>query len=462
MFTNTSRPFVGWGLSRRAVVATTTVGLTDRGYTIDATSGTYDIALTAAATLGAGFSFGVYNSGSGVVTINPNGAETIRSPAGSAATLALSQGQGVLVMCDGTGFDVVASTGIAPTAGSVISGLTTGRIVDAASANTVETAAAISTDQMLTTTGTVVVLNATAAVNSLSGAMVVGGGTATTSVGIGGGRVYVGDTTATGSPTSGALVVAGGIGIGGAIYSSLGIGIAGGSISVGAIVKDATFGLNLWPLSAGSLDDFSIFTPGGAYLVHVPTGTTSFKFEGTTDSSSPATGAIINVGGMGVAKRSFLGTIGSTFKGNVNAGVQDATADTAGAVGEVTQGTNQTSFTNFTTTNTYQQLAVLTSLAPGRYRIVGIVTYYGNGATVAAIADATFAISTTTASASGAVEGRSLGYITQPVTSSTHITTSIDTDINISAATSYYLNGKANWTVGNPQWVASITAYRLR
>ena len=118
MLTPSAFPAIpGWGWQRRAVVATTTVVAADRGYTIDATSGTYDIALTAAATLGAGFSFGVYNSGSGTVTINPDGAETIRSPAGSAAALALSQGQGVLVMCDGTGFDVVANATI-PTSGT--------------------------------------------------------------------------------------------------------------------------------------------------------------------------------------------------------------------------------------------------------------------------------------------------------------------------------------------------------
>lgn len=142
-----------WGYSRTAKTSTFTVAASDRGITFDCTSGTFDAALTAAATLGAGFCFGVYNSGSGTVTINPSGAETIRSPAGSAATLALSQGQGVLVLCDGTGFEVVASTGIAPSPGSVISGLTTGRIVDAASATTVETALNISTDQNVVTTG---------------------------------------------------------------------------------------------------------------------------------------------------------------------------------------------------------------------------------------------------------------------------------------------------------------------
>ncbi len=112
MFTNTSRPFVGWGLSRRAVTATTTVTGTDRGYTIDATSGTYDIALTAAATLGSGFPFGIYNSGSGTITINPNGAETILTPDGAAATIDLTQGQGLLIMCTGTGFEASAAIGI--------------------------------------------------------------------------------------------------------------------------------------------------------------------------------------------------------------------------------------------------------------------------------------------------------------------------------------------------------------
>jgi hypothetical protein len=146
MFTNTNRPSMCWGFARRAVVATTTVSGVDRGYTIDATTGTYDVALDPAATLGDGFVFGVYNSGSGTVTINPNGSETIRTPSGAATTLALTQGQGVLVMCDGTAFDVVSAVGVGS---GGLSGLTTGRIVDAASSTTVETAATITTDQAI-------------------------------------------------------------------------------------------------------------------------------------------------------------------------------------------------------------------------------------------------------------------------------------------------------------------------
>ncbi len=278
--------------------------------------------------------------------------------------------------------------------------------------------------------GVLNITSVTAATTTTAGPVVIGDGTAAGSTAIGLGSIFTaGNITAT-STTNTRYFTVNGIGSGasgGAAFI-----VQGGSTNVMAFgSKSAIIG--------GAYDA----TP---YLTAGPTATSTLELAG----------------GFSVTLRSSLGTIGTTFAGNTIAGVQDGTADTAGAVGEVTQGTNQTTYTNFTTTNTYQQLAVLTSLPRGRYRVVGTVTYYGNGATVAAIADATFAISTTTASASGAVEGRSLGYITQPVTSSTHITVSIDTDINISAATSYYLNGKANFTVGNPQWVASITAYRLR
>lgn len=101
-----------WGFTRTAKTSTYAVTAVDRGYTIDCTSGTFSVTLAAAATLGSGFSFAVYNSGSGVITVDPNGSETIRSSAGSATTLVLNQGQGVLLMCDGVGFDAVAGAGL--------------------------------------------------------------------------------------------------------------------------------------------------------------------------------------------------------------------------------------------------------------------------------------------------------------------------------------------------------------
>jgi hypothetical protein len=113
-------PFVpGLGWTRSAKTSAYTVVAGDRGVVIDCTSGTFSVTFTAAATLGSGFSFGVYNSGAGTITLDPNGAETIRSPAGSAATLALSQGQGVWIQCDGTGFEVIADAGLAPSSGAI-------------------------------------------------------------------------------------------------------------------------------------------------------------------------------------------------------------------------------------------------------------------------------------------------------------------------------------------------------
>lgn len=190
--------------------------------------------------------------------------------------------------------------------------------------------------------------------------------------------------------------------------------------------------------------------------------TQTVTFNGTTEASSATVANVVDSGGLAVAKRTFAGTIGTTFSGNVIAGVQDATADTAGAVGEVVQGTNQATYTNFTSTNTLQQIAVLTSLPRGRYKIIATATYSGNAATVAALNEAQFAISTTTASIAGAVEGRSIGYVVEQITSSLHSTVTLTTDVNISAATSYFLNGKAQFSGGNPQFVGSITAYRLR
>ncbi len=104
-------PGLGW--TRRAITATSAVTAADRGVVIDGTSGTYDVTATAAATLGSGFSFGLYNSGTGVVTFNPTTTETIRTPSGTALTLSLTQGQGAFIQTDGANWEVVCSVGLA-------------------------------------------------------------------------------------------------------------------------------------------------------------------------------------------------------------------------------------------------------------------------------------------------------------------------------------------------------------
>lgn len=81
-----------------------TVDLTDFGKVVHVTSGTFALALTAAATLGTGFFFGVKNGGAGVVTVDPASAEQIDG----AATLALNAGDECLVFCDGANFFTVS------------------------------------------------------------------------------------------------------------------------------------------------------------------------------------------------------------------------------------------------------------------------------------------------------------------------------------------------------------------
>lgn len=96
-----------------------TVVASDRGKVIRCT-GTWTLALTAAATLGDGFCVEVVNEGAGTITIDPNLSELI----GGATTKTLSSGSSAIVYCDGTKFallgggvtatDISAALGFTP------------------------------------------------------------------------------------------------------------------------------------------------------------------------------------------------------------------------------------------------------------------------------------------------------------------------------------------------------------
>jgi len=72
----------------------------DRATLIDWTGGAGTLAFTAAATLGATWFTYVHNNGSGTLTLNPNGTETIDG----ATTIALNQGESCMVICTGSEF----------------------------------------------------------------------------------------------------------------------------------------------------------------------------------------------------------------------------------------------------------------------------------------------------------------------------------------------------------------------
>ena len=77
----------------------------DRGKVFNC-SGTWTLNITAAATLGDGFTFAVRNSGTGAITIDPTLGETINGM----ATLVVGAGDFVIVYCDGTGFSTVGGS----------------------------------------------------------------------------------------------------------------------------------------------------------------------------------------------------------------------------------------------------------------------------------------------------------------------------------------------------------------
>lgn len=81
-----------------AKTAAYTVQIADRGQVIDATTGTWTLSLPTVASAGAGFSLILRNSGAGVITIDPSGAELIDG----AITLAIPAGQAALIICTGT------------------------------------------------------------------------------------------------------------------------------------------------------------------------------------------------------------------------------------------------------------------------------------------------------------------------------------------------------------------------
>lgn len=91
-----------------------TVLTADRGKVFNST-GTWTLSLTAAATLGDGFAFGVVNVGVGTITIDPNGGETIDG----AATLLLAAGQSCFIVCSGTEF---RSVGLSSSGGGATGG----------------------------------------------------------------------------------------------------------------------------------------------------------------------------------------------------------------------------------------------------------------------------------------------------------------------------------------------------
>lgn len=124
----------------------------DRNKLINYTGTGSTIAFTAAATLASGFEFEVRHSGaSGNLVLDPNGAELING----AASITLTTGQAVVIVCTGTAFLVTQAYGFGATTGTVTNVATAGLATGGAITNTgTVTVTASSVSDVETGTGT--------------------------------------------------------------------------------------------------------------------------------------------------------------------------------------------------------------------------------------------------------------------------------------------------------------------
>ena len=90
-----------------AITGTTTLDSDDKGKLVDVTSGTFTLSFTAAATLDDGWFCYIKNSGTGEITLDPDGTETIDG----LTSYKMYPGESRLVQCTGTAFNSVIMSG---------------------------------------------------------------------------------------------------------------------------------------------------------------------------------------------------------------------------------------------------------------------------------------------------------------------------------------------------------------
>ncbi len=161
-------------------------------------------------------------------------------------------------------------------------------------------------------------------------------------------------TTDATSTTAASVVLSGGLGVakglivgGNSKFTTTGnTTLTVSTSAVGPAVVGLQFdsaGTNTWNVGsvAGSTTPKSFFIYDSLNSINALTITPGIISAGgiavtyTTDATTVNSAALVSNGGLGVAKRSFLGTIGSTFAGNVIAGVQTGAAAVSGQVGEI-------------------------------------------------------------------------------------------------------------------------------
>lgn len=214
-----------------------TVVASDNGSIINCTSGTFTVSLTAAATLGSGFTCWIWNTSTtstNAITVDPNASETIDG----VATLVLQRGEGFQIICDGTNW----LTGDKKTMRGFAENYTPGTARPVASgSNSMALGVGYSTGSNAVALGNAYASGNESLASAIANNTSTYGATAANSVALG----RQAKTSASNSSALGYNTVASGntsIALGGFVVTasaSYSVAIGGGSVNVGAIA-DAT------------------------------------------------------------------------------------------------------------------------------------------------------------------------------------------------------------------------------
>jgi Chaperone of endosialidase/Collagen triple helix repeat (20 copies) len=176
------------------------------------------------------------------------------------------------------------------------------------------------------------------------------------------GALAITATTPSSSPATGALTVAGGLGVNGAIYAG-GNTIVSGGINIGSANAPTSYlsidrsgdayvtfnngsGASVWIVGkdAANANRFTILEPGVGYWLTLQKTSGNVNLASTTASTSPTTGALQVAGGLGVAGAINSGT---AHIGAGNSGVASSKFEVAVAgAADICLNIYQTGFSN--------------------------------------------------------------------------------------------------------------------
>lgn len=179
----------------------------------------------------------------------------------------------------------------------------------------------------------------------------------------------------------------------------------------------------------------------------------------TQEATSPTLAALATAGGLAVPLRSFLGTNGAAYKGNVIQGVQDATAAVAGQVGEVISST--VTAAAVAATGTVGNVTSI-SLTAGDWLISAFMNIAGGATGLTAASTAKASIVTTTAT--NGVDGSTMAQssVEALVANGLKHMAIPQVRVNINTTTTYFLTEQVTFAAGAPTVAGVIIATRIR